>query len=61
MTLRDERPINKCAVKGCPFLGRWDAGDLCPEHRTNPLTDGAPTRKPTLAESWADDIDAGRG
>lgn len=54
-------PANKCAVKACPYVGYWPEGELCAEHRRNPLTDGAPTRKPTLAESWADDIDAGRG
>lgn len=60
MTLRDERPVNKCAVRGCPFLGRWDAGDMCPEHRRNPLTDKVGARTPSTAE-YLDAPDSGRG
>jgi len=54
-------PANKCAVKACPYVGYWPEGGTCREHTVNPLTDGAPTRKPTLAESRADDLDRGRG
>jgi hypothetical protein len=45
-------PVNRCAVRGCVFVGYWPEGELCPEHRRNPLTDGAPTRRPDLAETW---------
>ena len=33
MTLRDEIPIQRCAVRGCPVIGRWPEGERCPEHR----------------------------
>ncbi len=52
MTLRDERPVRRCAVKGCPFLGRWDEGGTCREHTVNPLTDRPGARRPSLAEQW---------
>ena len=59
MTLRDERPIHRCAIPGCVFIGRWDEGEACPMHR-----DTEPPRRPTLSELWevTDDIDEiGRG
>lgn len=49
MTLRDELPVNRCAVKGCAFIGRWPEGGLCPSHRAD-----AP-RIPTWTEQEADD------
>ena len=52
MTLRDELPIHRCAVKGCAFIGRWPEGGLCPDHRLNPLTDRPVGRAATLAEAW---------
>ena len=33
MTLRDEIPIHRCAVRGCPVVGRWPEGQCCPLHR----------------------------
>ena len=59
MTLRDERPVHKCAVRACPFLGRWDEGELCPEHRRNPLTDDVAARRPDTAEFLTADLDTG--
>lgn len=52
--MTDRGPVNRCSVKGCVFVGHWPQGEQCPEHRRNPLTDGNPTRKPTLEESWID-------
>lgn len=42
-----DRPVNRCAVKGCPVLGYWRDGERCPMHR-----DQTPPRPPTLAEAW---------
>jgi len=28
-----DRPVNRCAVKGCPVLGYWRDGERCPMHR----------------------------
>ena len=49
MTLRDERPVRRCGVRGCPVLGRWDEGDRCPMHRTPEWDE---PRRPDLAEQW---------
>lgn len=55
-------PVNRCAVRACPYVGYWPEGGTCPEHTHNPLTDRPNPRRPTLAEQWADDIDdVGRG
>lgn len=55
MTPRDQLPVNRCAVRGCPFIGHWPEGECCPEHRL-PHTDKPTGRAPTLAEAWdADD------
>lgn len=35
MTLRDEQPIHKCSVRGCPVVGRWPEGGRCPGHRAD--------------------------
>ena len=40
-------PVNKCAVRACPVIGRWDEGERCPMHR-----DTEPPRRPSLAEQW---------
>lgn len=40
MTLRDEVPINRCAVRGCPVVGRWPEGGRCPLHRES-IWDGS--------------------
>ena len=56
MTLRDERPIHRCAIPGCVFIGRWDKGGRCPMHR-----DTEPPRRPTLSELWEVTDDIGRG
>ncbi len=55
MTLRDEQPVRRCAVRGCPYLGRWPEGGVCREHRDNPLTDNPSGRTPTLLEAWDTD------
>lgn len=36
-----DRPISRCAVKGCPFIGHWPEGERCPQHRdtTTRMTD----------------------
>ncbi len=52
MTLRDEHPVNRCAVRGCVFVGYWPAGGTCREHTVNPLTDRPGARRPSLAEQW---------
>lgn len=51
MTLRDEIPVHRCAVKACPMLGRWPEGGRCPEHRADIY---AP-RPPELHEQWDTD------
>ena len=43
MTLRDEIPVHRCAVKACPMLGRWPEGGRCPEHRAD-IYDGSVAR-----------------
>jgi len=30
--MRDDRPVNRCRVKGCPVIGFWDVDGLCPMH-----------------------------
>jgi hypothetical protein len=47
VSLRDERPIHRCAIPACPLIGRWDEGERCPLHR-----DTEPPRRPSLAEQW---------
>jgi hypothetical protein len=32
ITVRDTRPITRCAFKGCIHVGRWPQGDCCPMH-----------------------------
>jgi hypothetical protein len=57
MTLRDERPVRRCGVRGCPVLGRWDEGERCPLHRTPEWDE---PRRPDLAETWQVDDEHGR-
>ena len=44
-----DRPVSKCAIRGCPMIGFWAEGERCPMHR-----DTTPPRQPTLEESWID-------
>lgn len=52
-------PVNRCAVRGCVFVGHWPEGGCCPEHRHNPLTDRPTGRTPTMAEVWETDDQGG--
>ena len=38
-------PVNRCAVKGCVFVGYWPEGGTCREHSVNPLTDRPAARR----------------
>lgn len=58
--MTDRGPVNRCGVRGCVFIGHWLEGQMCPEHRNNPLTDKTIGRPPTLVESWdTDDMQGG--
>ena len=50
-------PVNRCAVKGCVFVGYWPEGGTCREHTVNPLTDRPDARKPSVAEYLTADLD----
>ncbi len=28
--------VNRCAIKGCPVVGHWCEGELCPMHADDP-------------------------
>lgn len=43
--MRDDRPVSRCAVKGCPVIGHWPPGGRCPMHR-----DEEPPRLASIAE-----------
>ena len=45
-------PVNRCAVRGCVFVGYRPAGGTCREQTVNPLTDRPDARRPSLAEQW---------
>lgn len=45
MPRRTDRPVNRCAYRGCPCVGHWPPGESCPMHR-----DTTTTRQPTTAE-----------
>ncbi len=60
MTLRDEQPIHKCSVRGCPVVGRWPEGGACPLHRADG-TDRPTGRAPSLAEMWETDPPSAEG
>lgn len=38
----NRRPVNRCAVKGCPVIGHWPHGDMCPMHASDPDHDRTP-------------------
>lgn len=47
-------PVTRCTYRGCVVLGHFSAYDgRCPMHRAPEF---APPRKPTLEESWNDQI-----
>ncbi len=47
--MTDDRPVNRCAFRGCPAIGHWPEGQRCPMHRSDEY---APPRKPNLTEQW---------
>lgn len=28
-----DRPVNRCAFRGCAYVGHWAEGERCPQHR----------------------------
>jgi len=46
----EDRPVNRCAVKGCAYVGYWPRDGFCPSHR-----DEHPPRLPSVAEVLGED------
>lgn len=52
----NRREVNRCTVRGCPVIGHWPQGAMCPMHAAD-AEDYYPPRRPSAEEMANNDVD----